>query len=146
MIFTRETTPATIRRGIEVVSESTPSTRKRTRMSRPSGSKWMSEAPSSTAWAMTELTSLMTGASSADSRMSVTAPSVSSSSSSTASATASSRRDMRLISPAMSSGEATTGRSSCLVRSFMSSRASTFDGSTIATSSFPSSWPIGTAL
>ena len=51
---------------------STPSTRKRTRMSLPSGSKWMSEAPSSTAWAMIELTSLMTGASSADSRISVT--------------------------------------------------------------------------
>ena len=73
MIFTRETTPATIRRGIDVVSLSTPSIRKRTRMSRPSGSKWMSDAPSSTAWAMIELTSLMTGASSADSRMSVTA-------------------------------------------------------------------------
>ena len=38
MIFTRETTPATIRRGISVDSRSTPSTRKRTRMSRPSGS------------------------------------------------------------------------------------------------------------
>ena len=49
MIFTRETTPGTIRRGIVVVSESTPSTRKRTRMSRPAGSKWMSEAASSTA-------------------------------------------------------------------------------------------------
>ncbi len=97
MIFTRDTTPATIRRGIDVVSLSTPSTRKRTRMSRPSGSKWMSEAPSSTPWAMIELTSLMTGASSADSRMSVTAASVSSSSSCTASATASSRRDMRLM-------------------------------------------------
>jgi hypothetical protein len=33
----------------------------------------MSEAPSSTAWAIIELTSLMTGASSADSRISVTA-------------------------------------------------------------------------
>ena len=60
-----------MRRGMVVVSRSTPSTRKRTRISRPSGSKWMSEAPSSTAWAMIELTSLMTGASSADSRISV---------------------------------------------------------------------------
>ena len=50
MIFTRETTPATIRRGIVVVSLSTPSMRKRTRMSFVSpGSKWMSDAPSSTA-------------------------------------------------------------------------------------------------
>ena len=89
MIFTREITPATMRRGIWVVSRSTPSTRKRTRMSRPSGSKWMSEAPSSTAWAMIELTSLMTGASSADSRISVTSAS-SSSPCSTAAATASS--------------------------------------------------------
>ena len=147
MIFTRETTPATIRRGIVVVSRSTPSTRKRTRMSRPSGSKWMSEAPSSTAWAMIELTSLITGASSADSRMSVIEAPSSSSSSSTASATASSRRLMRAISPAMSSGEATTGRTSWPVISFRSSSASTFDGSTIATSRAPSSSkPIGTAL
>ena len=103
MIFTRETTPATIRRGIVVVSRSTPSTRKRTRISRPSGSKWMSEARSSTAWAMIELTSLMTGASSADSRISVTSAS-SASPSSTASATASSSRLMRPIRPWMSSG------------------------------------------
>ena len=44
-------------------------------MSRPSGSKWMSEASSSTACAMIELTSFMTGASSADSRISVTSAS-----------------------------------------------------------------------
>ena len=94
MIFTRETMPGTMRRGIWVVSRSTPSTRKRTRISRPSGSKWMSEAPSSTAWAMIEFTSLITGASSADSRISVTSAS-SSSPCSTASATASSRRLMR---------------------------------------------------
>ena len=36
MIFTRETVPATMRRGMWVLSRSTPSTRKRTRMSRPS--------------------------------------------------------------------------------------------------------------
>ena len=36
------------------------------------GSKWMSEAPSSIAWAMIWLTSLMTGASSAVSRRSTT--------------------------------------------------------------------------
>ena len=108
MIFTRETTPATMRRGMCVVSRSTPSTRKRTRMSRPSGSKWMSDASSSTAWAMIELTSFMTGASSADSRISVTSA-TSASPSSTASATASSSRLMRPIRAWMSSGEATTG-------------------------------------
>ena len=134
MIFTRETTPAVMRLGIVVVSRSTPSTRKRTRMSRPSGSKWMSDAPSSTAWAMIELTSFITGPSSADSRISVTSAS-SSSPSCTASATASSRRLMRPISPLMSSGEATTGCTSRPVRSLRSSSASTFDGSDIATSS-----------
>ena len=145
MIFTRETVPAIIRRGIWVVSRSTPSTRKRTRISRPSGSKWMSEAPSSTAWAMIEFTSLITGASSADSRISVMSA-ISSSPCSTASATASSSRLMRVITPAMSSGEATTGRTSLPVISFRSSRASTFDGSAMATSSWPfSSYPIGTA-
>ena len=111
MIFTRETVPAIMRFGIWVVSRSTPSTRKRTRISRPSGSKWMSDAPSSTAWAMIELTSLMTGASSADSRISVTSAS-SSSPSRTASATASSSRLMRVIRPLMSSGDATTARTS----------------------------------
>ena len=43
-------------------------------MSLPSGSKWMSETPSSTPLAITPLTSLMTGASPADSRISVTSP------------------------------------------------------------------------
>ena len=55
---------------------------------------------------------------------------------------------MRLISAAMSSGEATTGRTSWPVISFRSSSASTFDGSAIATSRTPSasSKPIGAAL
>ena len=52
--------------GPSSVSCSTPSTRKRTRSSRPSGSKWMSEAPSLDAPGRgSQLTSLMTGASSA---------------------------------------------------------------------------------
>ena len=150
MILMRETTPAFIRFGICVVSLRTPSTRKRTRMSRDSiGSKWTSDAPSSTAWAISELTSLMTGASSADSRISVSAASSSSSStSSIASATASSRRLIRAITAAMSSGDATTRVIACPVISFRSSSASTFDGSTIATSRrLPvSSKPIGAAL
>ena len=85
MILTRETTPATIRFGTRAASWSTPSTRKRTRMSPSSGSKWMSEAPSETAWPRMLWTSLMTGASSADSRSSTSSasstPSCSSSSS-----------------------------------------------------------------
>ena len=148
MIFTRDTTPGTMRRGIVVVSWSTPSTRKRTRMSLPCGSKWMSEAPSSTAWAMIELTSLMTGASAADSRISATIVGSSSSSSiSVASATASSRRFIFTIRPAMSSAEATAARISYPVMSLRSSIARTFDGSDIATSRWPFEWkPIGTAL
>ena len=70
MIFTREITPRAIRRGTVVTSLSTPSTRKRTRRSRPSGARWMSEAPRSTACATIWLTSLMTGASCAFSRRS----------------------------------------------------------------------------
>ena len=139
MIFTRDTTPATMRRGIVVLSLSTPSTRKRTRISRPSGSKWRSEAPSCTAWAMIVLTSLMTGASSADSRMSETSARSSVRSSCTASAIASSSRFMRAIRLATSSADATTGRSSWPVSSLRSSSASTFDGSAIATSSTPPS-------
>ena len=54
MSFTRETTPEIIRLGTRAVSCSTPSTLKRTLISLSSGSKWMSEAPSPTAWASTE--------------------------------------------------------------------------------------------
>ena len=72
MIFTRETRPAIMPRGTVVVSLTTPSTRKRTRIDLASGSKWMSEAPRSTASATIERTSLTTGASSADSRSSMT--------------------------------------------------------------------------
>ena len=79
MILIRETTPETIRFGTVVSSVSTPSIRIRTRSSRPArplssgwGSKWMSDAPCSVACAMIECTSLITGASSADSRRSTT--------------------------------------------------------------------------
>src|SRR3954451_16361938 len=82
--------------------------RNRTRISASPGSKWMSEAPSLTAWARTEWTSLMTGASSADSRSSVTSASPCSSVSSTiASLTACSRFDSSLMSASMSSGAET---------------------------------------
>ncbi len=49
MIFTREITALTIRRGTCAASRSTPSTRKRTRISPSPGSKCTSEAPSPTA-------------------------------------------------------------------------------------------------
>ena len=82
MIFTRLMTPSTMRRCTCAVSTSTPSMRKRTRISVPCGSRWMSDAPCSTAWATIWLTSRMTGASSADSRRSTISAGASSSSSS----------------------------------------------------------------
>ena len=66
MILMRETTPLTMRFGTRAASCSTPSMRKRIRISPSSRSKWMSEAPSVTAWPRMLLTSLITGASSAD--------------------------------------------------------------------------------
>ncbi len=51
MIFSREITALIIRFGTWADSFSTPSTRKRIRSSPSSGSRWMSEAPSPTAWA-----------------------------------------------------------------------------------------------
>ncbi len=107
MIFTRDTRPATIPRGTVVVSLTTPSTRKRTRIDLSSGSKWMSEAPRSTASATIERTSFTTGASSADSRSSMIGAS---SSSSVISSTVASRRPMRPSSASTSSSVATTRR------------------------------------
>jgi len=141
MILARETMPPTIRRGTVAVEARTPSTRKRTRSSRPSGSRWMSEAPSSTAWAMIELSSLMTGASSADSCRSMTSPaSPSCSATSEAAAwTTSSRRVSRVTSAEMPSRDATAGRTSMPVIRAMSSTARTLAGSAMATSSVRSS-------
>ena len=75
MILTRDTRPATIARATVVESLTTPSMRKRTFIPPGRGSKWMSEAPRSTASATIEWTSLTTGASSADSRSSMTSAS-----------------------------------------------------------------------
>ena len=61
--FRRVVTPAVIRFGMRCISWSTPSTRKRTTSESSCGSKWMSEAPSSAAWKMTELTRRTSGAS-----------------------------------------------------------------------------------
>ena len=142
MILMREITPGTMRRGTVVESASTPSTRKRTCMSRSAGSKWMSEAPRSMASPTMECTSLMTGASS----VSRSVISSSSTSSSAASAIAESRRLMRVTTARMSSREATTGRTSSPVMIATSSMASTLAGSAIASISVP--WlmkPIGMA-
>ena len=142
MIFTRLMTPETMRLGIVVVSISTPSMRKRTRRSLPSGSRWTSDAPCSTAWAMTWLTSLMTGWSSALSRRSTISAGPSSKFSSPpneTSSTTSSRRVMRLMRPLMSSRLATAARTSRPVMIAMSSIARTLAGSAIATSSVRSS-------
>ena len=135
MIFKREITPGTIRRGIVVASCSIPSTRNRTRMSLPCGSKCTSDACSSTACAMTLLTSLMTGAFCADSRMSGASIDSSSTSSAIASATAESNLLSRAMTAATSSGEATAGRTSRPVMIEMSSTARTLVGSVMATSS-----------
>ena len=70
MILRRLSTPDCMRRGIDMISCSTPSTRNRTTSSLACGSKWMSLAESSTDCAITELTSLTIGASSVASRMS----------------------------------------------------------------------------
>ena len=72
MILIRDTSPEARRRGTVAESTTTPSIRKRTRMSPSRGSKWMSEAPRATASAITERTSLTTGASSAEARSSIT--------------------------------------------------------------------------
>ena len=112
MIFTRLMTPLTMRRGTVAESSSTPSMRKRTRSSWPSGDRCTSEAPCSTAWATIPLTSLMIGASSAESSSSTTSAPLSSSSSQVADCTTSSRRVRRPTSALMSSREATAGRTS----------------------------------
>ena len=75
MILMREISPEIRCRGTVVESNTTPSTRKRTRMSWPLGSKWTSDTPRRTASAITACTSFTIGASSADSRSSITSAS-----------------------------------------------------------------------
>ena len=86
--FRRVVTPGAIRFGIRCTSWSTPSTRKRTTSASSCGSKWTSEAPSSAAWKMIELTSRTSGASETPS--SASRSSASSSRSSSSSSTSSS--------------------------------------------------------
>src|SRR5664280_743897 len=147
MILSRETTPAWILFGERITSCRTPSIRKRTRMSCSVGSMWMSEARSLIAWVMSRLTNLTIGASSTISltwaRSSSCSPAsidvVSSSSSS-------SPRWNRSIAAATSALVATTGRTSRPDSERMSSMAKTLPGSAIATTSLPSSKPIGSTL
>ena len=61
--FRRVVTPGAIRFGMRCISASTPSMRKRTTSASSCGSKWTSEAPSSAAWKMIELTRRTSGAS-----------------------------------------------------------------------------------
>jgi hypothetical protein len=92
----------------------------------------MSDAPRRTASAITAWTSFTTGASSAESRSSITCASDWSSS---ISWTALSSRPRFSISASMSSGEATARRTSRPVAMVMSSSASRFAGSAVATRS-----------
>ncbi len=144
MILMRLTTPFTIRTGTRAASWSTPSTRKRMRISFSSRSKWTSEAPSATACERMLLTSLITGASSALARMSVMSASGSGSgcaaaSSSTALSTVLSSVDSFPTSASMSPADATATRQLSPVAICTSSSASTFAGSAIASSSVCSS-------
>ena len=106
----------------------------------------MSEARSSTARAISELTSRTTGASSEASAMSAWSTGSSPPLSCTRSATTASRREVWPSSVWISSGLASAGRISCRVRMRRSSIAKTFDGSAIATTRRPSaSMRTGTA-
>ena len=110
MILMREISPEMRWRGTVVESNTTPSTRKRTRMSWSLGSKWTSETPRRTASAITACTSFTIGASSADSRSSMT--SASNVSSSSTSLTEPERVPSCSSSASMCSGEATARRTS----------------------------------
>ena len=86
--FRRVVTPVASRFGIRCTSWSTPSTRSRTTSESSCGSKWTSEAPSSAAWKMTELTSRTSGASETPSSASRSSRSSSSSNSPASSSSA----------------------------------------------------------
>ena len=110
------------------------------------GSMWMSEARSSTAWVMIELTSLTIGASSRAASMSPSSSVSSWLAASLARASTSSSIWLNFwIAASTSEDVATIGTTSRPVTVRMSSSAYTFAGSDIATSSFPSRSPIGSA-
>ncbi len=150
--FRRVVTPADIRFGMRCTSASTPSMRKRTTSASSCGSKWMSEAPSSAAWKMTELTSRTSGASEIPSSASRSSPSSSASCSATSSSSTASRaavapeaRATRFSSARMSSREATPRSSVWRVARRSSSSCWTFDGSATATRSVEPSNAYGIA-
>ena len=114
----RVVTPAIIRFGIRCTSWSTPSMRNLTTSASSCGSKWTSEAPSSAAWKMTELTSRTSGASEIPSSASRSSSSSSASSIAACSSSriarapkASEARTRRRISARMSSRGATASSS-----------------------------------
>ncbi len=138
MILIRLTTPLARRLGTLAVWRSTPSTRQRTTMCLACGSKWMSEARSSIARTITELTKRTIGAwSTPSSRSETPVPTSSPPSSPRSSTTSSTREDWRRAA-AISSGIARTGRTSWRVIIRRSSSASTLCGSDMATTSVPS--------
>ena len=151
--FRRVVTPGVIRFGIRCISWSTPSMRKRTASASSCGSKWTSEAPSSAAWKMTELTSRTSGASetpSSTSRSSASSSSVTRSSSSTSSRTArapnaSEARAIRRSSRRMSSLEATPRSRGKRVASLSSSIPCRLPGSATAIRRVPFSSAYGIA-
>ena len=137
----RVMTPAVIRFGTRCTSCMTPSVRNRTTSESACGSKCTSEAPSSAAWKMIELTSRTSGASEMPSSASRSSPASSSSSEASSSSSvssmarapkASAARASRLTSWRMSSFEATPSSIGRRVASFSSSIAFTFCGSAIA--------------
>ena len=146
MILIRDTTPIDIFFLIDAAGISTPSTRNRTRVSPSSGLMWMSDAPCCTAWATTECTSLMTGASRSASSTSRSGWASASGSSSVMSSIDSAIPEMRLSSRLRSSTDAAAARTRRPVIIAMSSIVSTLVGSAIASSSVSSSRnPTGTA-
>ena len=104
--LSRVVTPADIRFEIRCTSRRTPSTRKRTTSASSCGSKWTSEAPSSAAWKISELTRRTSGPSEMPSSASRSSPGSSSSSASASSSavpTASAARTSFCSSTTMSS-------------------------------------------
>ena len=151
--FRRVVTPAARRFGIRCTSCSTPSMRRRTTSESSCGSQWMSEAPSSAAWKMTELTRRTSGASempSSASRSSASSSSAANASASSSSAArapnASDWRTSRRTSASTSSRDATASSTVSRVASRSSSIAWTLPGSETATRSTSPSISYGIAV
>ena len=143
----RDMTPAARWRGIRSSSRRTPSTRMRTKSPSGCGKKWMSLAPSSVAWKMTELMSCTSGPDDGSSSSSGSSSNASSSSASIAERrTDSCSRSRFLSSSSISSRAATAKTSSRMVERRNSSRTCTSSGSLIATSTWSPSKAYGMAF